>query len=115
MKLTTLSNRFLTRISFAVVFLMAGCGRTGDEKVTLQGEITTVVKNAQVQDTGGGQGSVAKGTWCCQKCDADDKGKVKCTGCTTTDKASCSGSGSADIRLDCPGTTTEKDGTVTCF
>jgi hypothetical protein len=103
---STKALRALLISTFAV--LAIGCPPR--DKITIQGEITTVVKGA-TDGTGGGAGPVARGTWCCSACGAARP--IKCTGCYAKTAAACV-AGQA-ILLDCVGDTVQDGSTVTCY
>jgi hypothetical protein len=90
----------------AATMFVVGC--PGRDKVSVEGEITTVVKG------GGGETTpVAKGTWCCTGCSSAPQKPVSCTGCAKKKTGECPTP--KPIELDCTGTTTELGGLVTCY
>jgi hypothetical protein len=104
----------------ATVFLLGCPGPQSNQperpidKVTIQGEITTVVKDD------GAPGTIFKGTWCCKSC-SSGSGPLKCSGCSSvpagSGQGSCPTGGDPPrpILVDCPGTTTYDGGTATCY
>jgi hypothetical protein len=83
------------------------------DKVTIQGEITTLVKGDL------SPGTTAKGSWCCSSCSTANT--LSCSGCSSVPAGGCPTAGSGDgrkpILVDCPGTTTydSTTGKVTCL
>jgi len=83
------------------------------DTVTIQGEITTLVKGDL------SPGTTAKGSWCCNSCSSGNG--LSCSGCTTVPSGGCPTAGDVSekksILVDCPGTTTydSLSGKVTCL
>ncbi|SRR6266404_5053461 len=112
-------------LSFLVLVIVAGSifivsgeqgrspGKPAFDRVSVQGEITTVVKN-----WGDEPGTLGRGTWCCKSCSGGGTaGPLKCTGCTAATGSCSAVNPGADVPIlvDCPGTTTDQGGIVTCF
>ena len=103
-------------LTVGFIFIVSGWRRPPDKpaKVSVLGEITTVVK-----DWGDAPGTLGRGTWCCKSCSGGGPaGPLKCTSCKAAPAGGCSPvNPGADepILVDCPGTTTTEGGTVTCY
>jgi len=111
MKLTKTSvvSCLVLVLSVGCLFILTGWRRppSKPERVSIQGEITTVVK-----DWGDEPGTLGRGTWCCRSCSGGGAaGPLKCTSCKAASAAGC-GVHSEPILVDCPGTTTDQGGTV---
>lgn len=117
-KVFALSFLTLLLVAGSIFIVSGGQGRTpgksASDRVSVQGEITTVVKN-----WGDEPGTLGRGTWCCKSCSGGGAGgPLKCASCKAAPAGGCSPvNPGADepILVDCPGTTTQQGGTVTCF
>jgi hypothetical protein len=87
------------------------------DKITIQGEITTVVKDPVLDPNPGGTGglgSTAKGSWCCKSCSTGIP--IKCTFCKrAASSAGCEIGEGQTVFIDCVGTTVENGSSVTCY